>query len=585
LAANHASNNLTSAIASKAGDADMVVFDNAKAVGKATGVTPTPGSILHLSDPEAKSGKLQGIYRSRHQWVQIPKGGVHKLADGTEVPMGTYGALQGKLVRSDIWAAVQDMTDRRPLHDIAALHTTMRVFKKAKTVYNPGTHITNIASNLTLAMMHDIPMPTVAQAARMMYQYETKPNEMKPEERRVVHAFMNSGAMLGDFSTLEIKKALYEAYKTAASTNEPAGVYAKLKGWASIELAKHETMSKWAKEAGKTDDRITNLYAAEDNAFRLAAFLSKSGEIATREGKTYLTPKEFKEAGDFARFAFLDYDIDSKAVKVLRQSVLPFVSWSYAIMPVLGHIALHKPWKLVNVLLAYSLLDMATSGDDDEEKRKEGPERFRSRMWAVGPHAYIRVPFLGDDENPVYFKLGSYIPTGNWLDKQPEGFLGINNWPQPVSPGGPFTNAILGLMGGIDPYTGKKLSTPAESDWEGLVDRAKFMGATFTPSWATLAGDMATKAAGGKGKPELGMAGNPVGNLDAARKFGGLQLDSFNTAEAKVQQNIAVKSIKAEFDKEIAKLRRTSDWEGFTKRRDELLARRNDRINEAKGED
>ena len=87
------------------------------------------------------------------------------------------------------------------------------------------------------------------------------------------------------------------------------------------------------------------------------------------------------------------------------------------------------------------------------------------------------------------------------------------------------------------------------------------------------------------------MAGNPVGNLDAARKFGGLQLDSFNTAEAKVQQNIAVKSIKADFDKEIAKLRRaearyeTPDWEAFAKRRDELLQRRNERINEAKGED
>jgi len=585
LAANHASNNLTSAIASKAGDADMVVFDNVKDIGKATGVTPTPGSILHLSDPEAKSGKLQGIYRSRHQWVQIPKGGVHKQADGTEVPMGTYGALQGKLVRSDIWAAVQDMTDRRPLHDIAALHTTMRVFKKAKTVYNPGTHITNIASNLTLAMMHDIPMPTVAQATRLLFQYESNPNGMKPEERRVVHAFMNSGAMLGDFSSVEVKKSLYDAYKSAAATNEPTGAYGKVRGWASIELAKHETMSKWAKEAGKVDDRVTGMYAAEDNAFRLAAFLSKSGEIATRKGKTYLTPGEFKEAGDFARFAFLDYDIDSKAVKVLRQSVLPFVSWSYAIMPVLGHIALHKPWKLVNVLLAYSLLDMATGGDDDDEKRKAGPERFRSRMWGIGAHNYIRVPFMGDDENPVYFKMGAYVPTGNWLDKQPEGFLGINNWPQPVSPGGPFTNAILGLMGGIDPYTGKKLSTPAESDWEGLVDRAKFMGATFTPGWAPAAADIATKAAGGKGKPELGMAGNPVGNLDAARKFGGLQLDSFNTAEAKVQQNIAVKSIKADFDKEIAKLRRAEDWEAFAKRRDELLQRRNERINEAKGEE
>jgi hypothetical protein len=595
LAANYASNNLTSAIASKAGDADMVVFDSAKDIGKATGVTPTPGSILHLSDPEAKSGKLQGIYRSRHQWVQIPKGGVHTMADGTKVPMGTYGELQGKLVRSDVWAAVQDMTDRRPLHDIAALHTVMRTFKKAKTVYNPGTHVTNIASNLTLAMMHDIPMPTVAQATRLMYQYATDPNGMKPEERRVVHAFMNSGAMLGDFSSIEVKKSLYDAYKTAASQNAPGGVYASVTGWARIEKAKADQMAKWGKEgvnmAGKVDDRITGLYAAEDNAFRLAAFLSKSGEIATREGKTYLTPKEFKEAGDFARFAFLDYDIDSKAVKVLRQSVLPFVSWSYAIMPVLGHIALHKPWKLVNVLLAYSLLDMAGGGDEDDEKRKEGPERFRSRMWGVGAHNYIRIPFMGDDENPVYFKLGAYIPTGNWLDKQPEGFLGINNWPQPISPGGPFTNAVLGLMGGVDPYTGKKLSTPAESDWEGLVDRAKFMGATFTPGWAPSAVDIATKAVGGKGKPDLGMAGNPASNLDAARKFGGMQFDTFNMPEAKIQQSIAAKSIKAEFDKELAKLRRaearyeTPDWEGFNKRKEELLQRRNERIKEARGED
>ena len=597
LAANHASNNLTSAIASKAGDADMVVFDSVKDISKATGVDVAPDSVLNLSDPEAKSGRLQGIYRSRHQWVQIPKGGTHTLDDGTEVSMGTYGDLQGKLVRSDVWAAVQDMTDRRPLHDVAALHTTMRVFKKAKTVYNPGTHITNVASNLTLAMLHDIPMPTVAQATRLLFEYNLNPNKMKPEERRLMHAFMNSGAMLGDFSSTEVKKSLYEAYKSAASQNEPSGVYAKVTAWAGIEKAKAEQMAKWGTEgvnmAGKVDDRIVAMYAAEDNAFRLAAFLSKSGEIATRKGKSYLTPEEFKEAGNFARFAFLDYDIDSKAVKILRQSVLPFVSWSYAIMPVLGHIALHKPWKLVNVLLAYSILEAATSGDEDDDLRKRGPEQYRERLWNVGPHAYIRVPFMGDEKNPVYFKLGAYVPTGNWLDKQPEGFLGINNWPQPITPGGPFINTVLGLVGGVDPFTGKKLSPPTDSDWEGAVDRAKFMGATFTPGWTPGAVDVATKAAGGRGKAELDLAGNPVSSLEVARKLGGLnlQLYTFNTDAAAIQQSIAARSIKAEFDKEIAKLRRAEaryenpDWVAFAKKRDELLARRNERINEARGED
>jgi len=593
LAASYASNNLTDAIASKSGDADSVVFDDLGQLEKAIGVTVLPDSVLQLSSREAKSSKLQGVYRNKYQWVQIPAKGTVEI-DGQQVHVGTYGALAGKLVRADVWAAVQDMTDRRPIHDISALHDTMRLFKKAKTVYNPGTHITNIASNLTLAAMHDIPVVTVGKATAMLYRYQSNPDAMNAEERRIVHAFMNSGAMLGDFSSIEVKKSLYEAYKASAATNEPTGMYSRALAWAGIEKQKAEYVAAMAKKFGakttKFDEAVTGMYAAEDNAFRLAAFLSKAGEIATAKNKTYLTPAEFKKAGDYARFAFLDYDIDSKAVKVMRQSVLPFVSWSYAIMPVLGHIALHKPWKLVNVMLAYALLDAAMGGDEDDEVRKGGPEKFQSRLWGVGPHAYIRIPGLGDDQNPVYFKLGAYIPTGNWFDKQPQGFLGINNWPQPVTPGGPFTNAIIGLMGGVDPYTGKPLSAPTDSTWEEVGDRAKFMAQTFTPSWAPTAADVATKAVGGQGKPELGITGNPVGNLEAAQKFLGLQVHSFNTIEAGAVQAMAVRGINAEFDKEIAKIKRatnryeTPDLEAFNKRIDELLQRRDERIKELRGE-
>jgi len=135
--------------------------------------------------------------------------------------------------------------------------------------------------------------------------------------------------------------------------------------------------------------------------------MKKVGELQERSGESTPSEATFKAGGNFAREAFLDYDIDSKAVRALRQSALPFVSWLYAIMPVMGRIAVNQPWKIANVVMAYYLLDVAMAsmaGGDDDELRKSGPEYIRERMFGIGPYMHIRIPFMGDDENPVYYR-------------------------------------------------------------------------------------------------------------------------------------------------------------------------------------
>ena len=90
-----------------------------------------------------------------------------------------------------------------------------------------------------------------------------------------------------------------------------------------------------------------------------------------------------------------------------------------------GKIAATQPWKVANIFAAFSLLDAATSAlaEDDDELRKLGPKQLDERMFGIGPRMHIRIPFLGDDQNPVY-SFGDYVPlasttraclTGLWV--------------------------------------------------------------------------------------------------------------------------------------------------------------------------
>ena len=559
----------------------QVAFDSLADVNKEYGTSVTEDKVLKASYEMSRSPQTASLYRQSGTWVQLPDSKV-------------YGDLAGKYIPGPVWNAMVDMSDRQPLVNVRAINNTMRWFKKSKTIWNPGTHVTNAASNVTLAMMHDISFGTMSDAAKLLAKYETSARSLTPAELKLMMAFRDSGAMLADYSSAEVKEALYKAHADNLRGGEDLSVARRVAGWLNIEKSKAEWLKAQASKVGKGADYVDGLasqmYAAEDNLFRLAAFLKTAGALQTQAGLKTPTPEMLQEAGKFARTAFGDYDIDSKAVKVARQTVMPFISWFYAMAPVLGRIAVYQPWKFANVLAAYALIEGAmgaAGGGDDDELRKQGPESIRERMFfgTIGPYMHIRIPFMGDDQNPVYYKLGDYFPMASMTKGLPNGFMGQSWFPGGLTPSGPFVSGVAGLVLGVDPYTGKSIHQPTDTDWGKLWNATKFGYDIATPP-AVSSRQISKVDDILEGK--TGITGAEPSALPIARTFG-LKLYDFNVDEQAAINDIVVKRIQRDFKSAMTKAKRDEmrkgypDFEALDAELDDLRTRMEKEIERARG--
>jgi hypothetical protein len=586
LANNYASKNFIKSVYGMGRGGSVhaqVAFDNLEQLNKALKTNVLENQVLQVSREISRSPQTKALYRQSGTWVKIPENSP------------VYGELSGKYLPGPVWNALGDMSDRQPVVPWRATNNIMRWFKKSKTVWNFGTHVTNTASNVTMAMVHDISFSTMLEASQILAKYEANPKSLNKNDLALMMAFRDSGAMLADYSSAEVKEALYKAHAENLRGGEDVSVMRRVAGWLSIEKSKAEFLQKQAAKVGKgvefMDEVSSQMYAAEDNIFRLAAFLKTAGALQNRAGAKTPTQEMLQEAGLFARKAFGDYDIDSKAVKIGRQTVMPFISWFYAMAPVIGRIAVYEPWKLASVLTAYMILEAAMSGaagDDDEEKRMEGPESLRERMFgSVGPYTHIRIPFMGDDDNPVYYKLGDYFPTSSFTRGLPNGMAGQSWIPASLTPSGPFVSAVLGIVGGVDPYTGKSLHTPTDTEWQKLWTTTKFAYDTatiplFNSRNLSKVQDMIDE--------KTGLTGGEPSSLFIARAFG-LKFYDYNADEQAAQNEIIRKRIESDFKTAINKAKRDEyrkgypDYDELDKTLEDLQVRMEKELAKARGEE
>lgn len=584
LANNYASKNFINAMAKMGSEGSphaKVAFDSIAEINKEFGTTldeEGDDRVLRVSEEMSRSEKTKDLYRMSGTWVQLPAN------------ENVYGALAGKLLPGPVWNSMVDMYSRQPVVDSRAFNNIMRWFKKSKTTLNPGTHVTNAASNITMAMMHDISFKTMRDATKLLYKYEVTPKALTTQERLMVESFINSGAMLGDFSSAEVKEALYKAHeKNLLNQGNDDSLLVRVTGWMGIEKSKAEYLQG---KLSKADEVTSHVYAFEDNAFRMAAFMKAVAQEQIKAGVKTPTEEMFRTAGKFALGAFGDYDIDSKAVKALRQTVMPFVSWGYAMGPMIGRIALTQPWKIANVLMAYYLLEAGMSsaaGGDDEEVRKSGPESIRERMFfgAVGPYMHVRIPFMGDDENPVYYKLGDYFPVASMTKGLPNGFAGQSWIPSMVSPSGPLVSAVASLILGVDTYTGKSIHQPTDTEWQKLWNTTKAAYDIVSPP------GISSKQIGRANDffdGKTGITGVEPSPMVFARAFG-LKLYDYNVAESEAIQDLAVKRIEHDFKTAMAKAQRDEfrkgypDYEALDATLDDLLTRMEEEKAKKRGEE
>jgi len=550
-------------------DANAIAFDNVTQIRRVLGIDVDIDSVLLVSEKEAESPRIQSQYRSSNTWVQLPDN-------------KAYGDMAGKIIRGPVWVSMIDMSDRTPWLNYRWYQKSLRFFKNTKTVYNPGTHTTNTFSNFLLAYMHDLTFKQLRAAARVYALFHTKPDKLSAADTQMMMDFIESGAMLGDISTSEIKESIFDSMLKTDDSKSEGTVLQQMQTFVRYEQIKSKLT--------KLGDTAINIYSAEDNIFRLAAFIKKTGELQQQRKEATPSRGTVTDAGTFARQAFVDYDVDSKAVRMLRSSILPFVTFTYGILPVLGRIALNTPWKIANVITALYLVGAATASmvdDDDEETRKMLPKQVRDRMFLVGPYIYLRMPF-SDSENPAYLRVGDYFPLAGAAAGMPNGFLGQSWWPQGLSPSNPFINVILAAFGGVDAYTGRPIHEGTDESLDKLWNITKSAYNTFAPPTISTAN---MDRAAGVVTGATGPTGAPYDAAVFARALAGIRLYNYNLEEAEFFKGIEIRNIQRDYQTAMAKAKReeaqsgSPDYEALDAELVKLVERMQAEINKALGEE
>ena len=573
-----------------------VVFDSVDQYNEYLEQTAADGETVRPFDPERvavasaselKSGLVAGELRRTGTLVRIPD--TQALKD-QGLPIKVWGELAGKVVHGPVYAAIVDMSSKHTLFDKGVMRTyndALRQFKLSKTTRNPGTHITNVASNVTIMMMHGITFKTLRRAADVMYKAARNPDALTDADLRILKEFEKSGALLGNFSASEVKK---ERYRTMRDKIKPEmddkGVPGRVAQLLQLESDTAKSVGNWLADK---DKKMLELYAAEDNVFRLAAFMNRAGELQADNNGQQLTDDQWKQAGDFGRDAFLNYDIDAKYLQYARQTVMPFASWTYAAIPMLGRIALTRPWMVANVLTSYALLDAAMAamaGEDEEDRNKLGKMYNEKLFFNMGPNAMIRLPFLGDDQNPVYFRLGDYIPLSSTVRGTPAGFMGYEGWPGGFTPNGPLVS-LAGMFLNTNTYTGKKLNDPTDSAFDVTLTNAGLMLDMFLPPMVSTRniGKVIDYTTG-----EQTISGRDMTSLFAARALG-LKFYDPNVTEELMYKRIEEKQLKRDYGIAVSRAKREEmrsgapDFDRLYKEIDSLNTEMREEIDKLYGRD
>ena len=316
----------------------------------------------------------------------------------------------------------------------------MSVWKRTKTAWNIGTHVANTASNVILLDGADTSQKYLIKALKEF----NKPNSkiMKDAQLEgVLDADMVANELSRKGSALEAKLIALE------NKNKPIdGILSGVQAMFN--------------KARKLPDAAERLYQAEDHVFRIAVYMDRLDKGFSKA-----------DAALEARKWFIDYDINAPIIQGLKRTVLPFVSYTYRIAPLLAEIAVKRPIKFAKWAgVGYALNELGVSIADD--KKGEDLDRFTARendnknMFGMSfmPSAVIRTPWDSANGDALYIDVSRWIPGGDVFEtRQTEG-INIPILPSPLQPGGPLIDLSYMMFTNRDPFTGKEIESLNDGD-------------------------------------------------------------------------------------------------------------------------
>jgi hypothetical protein len=558
IASEHATENLldnlaidgaaTGQVFDTEADAEAFYFDGVPTIARTKDNPLGQQIVVDYAKAQGKPAVLAAL-RMRGTFVRYP--------DNVE----RFGEMSGKIVHGPMHMAIHDATDRTPLFNDSAIgnkyQSALRAFKLSKTVLSVGTHTVNAVSNVSFMIQQDIPIGTMQQATALMYNHAFNSEKLTPQERKAMVEFFASGAMAGNYSNVEVKKEVISEIIDSIAPVRGDSPVERATAVIRMETGRAKLLKEWVKRKGKKGiGTAIDIYTAEDNVFRLAAFLHHIAENKATAGVAEPTQDMYKNAGRHALDAVLNYDIDASAIKALRQTVMPFISWSYAFVGQMARMIVRQPWNTVNLFAVLGLVSAAFRSEEDDELRFNGPSQLDNRLMNLSfmPHDSIRLPFTSNDK-PVYFKYGDFIPLNSIAKTNPtdNDFMGWDWLPTALQPSNPLIS-IITAINGYDPYTGNDLTKPMDTNSTRIWEVAKVAYDQIAPpSVTSSAFEKYIAAADG----DLDFA---WGEADAAMlvmtKVLGLRLTTYSQDSEALSRGFDVSGAKREYQMAVSRLER-----------------------------
>ena len=540
-----------------------------------------------LVDPAKEKARFGRVNANKQRipgfWVKVPDN------------KNQWGDLAGKWVSAPVYSSILDAYDDQPLVNIKALRVANTIWKKNKTVWSAVTHMNNIGGNFTLMYYHDLPMANVKTGFRVVIHQMSpelakklfKNNPITQREIDLGNEIKAMGVELVAHKYQELDKATVDTLNKVISeftTSQDNDNSVRSTMNAAIALEKiYAAMV-------RIDRLFSEVYSNQDNVFRIAAYMKYLQDAQAKGEVVNQTLKE--EAGAYARDAFVNYQINAPWINALRQGsvgiALPFLAWTYRMVPLMIKTAMTKPWKIANTYGAIYGLNAAAymllgAGADEEEERRNLPSYMQRNAFALpGAPLSIRMPF-GEGDKAVFFNVGNMLPLGNVFE-----FDDNANLPGVLMPGGPIYSTMQVVMNhqafrgkpiteDLDRFTGQHLADVSNFMWRELGPVALVNGLKF--------GNDALF-------DKKGPLGSDPNRMIQAAKLLGINLVQLDWPEQEYMKDLEIKRLQRDLRSKInraasayARQGRFADEAGLDKDINKLVDRFEKRLKEMTGEE
>jgi len=355
-----------------------------------------------------------------------------------------YGELSGKYVNKDVLRDIKHtygfstVDKARNTMYLKGLDRLQTIWKKTKTAWSPSTHVGNTASNVMLLDFADTDFKYVIKGIKEM----SDPKSALHRQAKI------DGIFDVDLISKELKEAATEIERSLLKIQNEQSFGLGILGETGDAI---KYGAKW------TPEKMERFYQLQDQIFRMGVYMDRLDKGFSRS-----------DSALEARKWFIDYDINAPFIQGLKRTAVPFISYTYRVIPLLAEAAALRPHKFAKwAALGYGMNEGFTYLADDKYgediDRLTVRDAYNKKLFGgvpiVGdamPYTNIRLPVDDKNGNALYFDASRWIPGGDIFEgrESPVGFQGL---PASLQPGGLYVDLISNVFFKVDPFTGQNL--------------------------------------------------------------------------------------------------------------------------------